>query len=84
MSSKFWNFEGFFVANIGKMVIEIICRNVTSNMRVLICLPDTSRFISDHIFGVISAECMHLIEKDILSLLDNTRYFILHISVILP
>ena len=36
-------------------------------------LPGTSRFISDHIFGAISAECMNIIEINILSLLDNTR-----------
>ena len=58
---KFWV---HFVANIGKMVIEIIRRNVTSNMRVLF-LPGTSRLISDHIFGVISAECMNIIEIEI-------------------
>ena len=44
-------------------------------------LPGTSRVISDHFFGVgvgvISAECMNIIEIDILSLLYNTRYFIL-------
>ena len=41
-----------FVADIGKMVIEIIRRNGTSttNMRVFI-LPGTSGFISDHMFG---------------------------------
>ena len=44
----------------------------------------TSRLISDHIFGVISAECMNIIEIDIISLLDNTRYFIPCIKVILP
>ena len=39
-------------------------------------LPGTSRFVFDQIFGVISAECMNIIEIDILSLLDNTRYLI--------
>ena len=40
-------------------------------------LPGKSRLISDHILGVISAECMNIIEIDIISPLDNTRYFIL-------
>ena len=39
-------------------------------------LPCTSRLISDHILGVISVECMNIIEIDILSLIDDTRYFI--------
>ena len=39
-------------------------------------LPGKSRFILDQMFGVISAECMNIIEIDILSLLDNTRYLI--------
>ena len=39
-------------------------------------LPGTSRFISDHIFGVISADCIDIIEIDIISILVNTRYFI--------
>ena len=40
-------------------------------------------FISDHIFGVISAECMNIIEIGILSPLDNTRHFIPYITVML-
>ena len=39
------------------------------------CLLGTSYLISDHIFWVISAECMNIFEIDILLLLDNTRYF---------
>ena len=78
---KFWV---HFVANIGKMVIENIRRNVTSYLCECLVLPGTSRFISDHIFWVIYAECMNIIEIDFLSLLDNTRYFIPKITVILP
>ena len=59
----FWGLSIKIVANIDKMVVEIIRRNVTSNMRVFI-------------FWVISAECMNIIEIDILLILDNTRYFI--------
>ena len=40
-------------------------------------LPGTSRFISDQIFiGVISADCINIIKIYIISLPDNTRYFI--------
>ena len=40
-------------------------------------LPGTSRFISGQIFiGVISADSINTIKLDILSLLNNTRYFI--------
>ena len=39
-------------------------------------LPGTSRLISNPIFGVISAECMNINEMNVLSSLDNTRYFI--------
>ena len=46
---KILKFLVHFVTNVGKMVIEIIRRNVTSNIRVFI-LPGTSRFISNHIF----------------------------------
>ena len=67
---KFWV---HFAANISKTVIEIIHRNVTSNMRVFI-------FTSYKLFpttfcGVISADCINIIEINILSLLDDTRYF---------
>ena len=46
LASKFWI---HFVANIAKMVIEIIRRNITSNKRVFI-FTRYHRFISDHIF----------------------------------
>ena len=60
------NFEilSSFFANIGKMVIEIIRTNVTTNMLVFI-LPGTSSFISNHILGVICVECMNITEIDI-------------------
>ena len=45
-------------------------------------LPGTSRFISDHIFRVvISADWMNIIEINIISLVDNARYFIPYITV---
>ena len=47
---KILQFWVYFVANIGKMVIEIILRNVTSNICECLFLPGTSRLISDHIF----------------------------------
>ena len=69
---KFWV---HFVANIGKRAIEIIRRNVTNIMRVFIFTRRDSFYFRPH-FGVISAECMIIIEILILSLLDNTCYFI--------
>ena len=73
---KMWSiFWVHFVANIGEMVIEIIRKNVTSNMRVFIFTRYESFYFRPH-FGVISAECMNKIEIDILSLLDKTHYLI--------
>ena len=70
---KFWV---DFVATIGKTVIEIIRRNVTSNMRVFIFYQVRVVLFPTTFFGVISADCINIIEIDIISLLDNTRYFI--------
>ena len=67
-SSKFWV---HIVANIGKMVIEIIRRNVTSNMLLFIFTRYELFDFRIH-FGVISAECVNIIEIDII----HTRYFI--------
>ena len=61
---KIFEFRFHFVANIGKMVIEIICGNVTSIYWFIFYL------------FIYSSICMTIIEIDILSLLDNTRYFI--------
>ena len=61
----------------------IIRRIVTNNMRVLIFTRYESFNFRPH-FGVISAECVNIIEIYILSLLDNPRYFIPKITVILP
>ena len=63
------------------MVIEIILRNwytiVYFYQVRLVLFPTT-------FWGVICAECMNIIEMDILSLLDNAHYFFLYITVILP
>ena len=72
---KILKFLVHFVANVGKKMIEIIRRNVTTNMRVLIFTRYESFNFLQH-FWVISAECMNIIEIDILSLLDNTCYLI--------
>ena len=79
------NFEilSSFFANIGKMVIEIIRRNVTTNMLVFI-LPGTGKINTSILvvtfpttfLGVICVECMNITEIYIFSLFDNTRYFI--------
>ena len=81
--SKIWKFWVYFVANIGKMLIEIIRRIVTSNMRVFSFYHVWVALFPTAFCVVISAECMNIIEIDILSLLDNTRYFIPQITVIL-
>ena len=70
---KFWV---HFVANIGKMVIEIIRRNATSNIYASVNFYQARVVYFQPHFGVISAECMNIIEIQIISLLDNTRYFI--------
>ena len=70
---KFWV---HFVANIGETVIEIIRRNVTRNMRVFIITRYESFYFRPNFIGVISADCINVIEIYILSLLDNTRYLI--------
>ena len=74
---KILTFWVHFVANIGKTVFEIIRRNVWSYMRVFIFYQVRVVLFPTTLFGVISADCINIIEVDILSLLDNTRYFIL-------
>ena len=57
---KFWV---HFVANIGKMRIEIIRRNVTSNMRVFIFTRHQSFYFRPHFLWVVSAKCINIIKN---------------------
>ena len=66
------------------MMIEIIRRNVTSNMRVFIFTRYQSFYFRPHFLWVISAKCINIIKIGIFTLLDNTCYFIPKITVILP
>ena len=72
---KFWNFVRIFLLILAKRWLESF-----TQMSQVICeclfLPGTSCLISDPIFGVISAECMNINVINVISLLDNTRYFI--------
>ena len=70
---KFWV---HFLANIAKMVIEIIRRNITSNKRVFIFYQVPVVLFPTTFLGVISAKCMNIIEIGIFAVLENIRNFI--------